>query len=51
MPFKELYVSIYIFTAGFSKVKCKLCKNKSMYSKMNTTIHIPINNILHNQKL
>ena len=40
MPIKKLYVSIFIFITGFSKIKCKLCENKSMYGKMNITIEI-----------
>ena len=37
IPIKKLYVSIFIFTAGFL-IKCKLCENKSMYGKMNIII-------------
>ena len=34
MPLKMLYVSIFIFITSFSKIKCKLCENKSMYGKI-----------------
>ena len=33
IPINKLYVSIFIFIAGFLKIKCKLCENKSMYGK------------------
>ena len=38
MPIKKLYVSIFIFITSFSKIKCRLCENKSMYGKMDITI-------------
>ena len=44
MLIKKLYVSIFIFIAGFSKIKCKLCKNKSMYGKMKNSASVHIKN-------